>query len=362
VNTTMPQQPSASAHCSGEKTSLRSQWPGASRGSAATFALLAARWVLLLLFITSILPTVQAQPATGDREFTQADLNIGFARQAFSGVNRNDVEAAFKAFLVTVGRRQGFDLAVRSQVFDDAPSFEAAIRGVKVHIAIISAWDYVVMDLSGFADPSFVAVDQRGALSEYIVLSRRDGGPRSLVDLRGKSMTLLENSTTYASAPWVDTLLLENGLGMPGTFFGSVETVTKPSGAVLPVFFGNRTACVVDRAAFDTMNELNPQIGQRLQTMIVSPPLLNAVVCVSRSGWISPEHREAAIRGMVNLDEEPQGRQILTLFKVREMIPFKPEYLTSVQKLRAEHDRLKEAAKRDAPGSIQPFSHGNNAP
>ncbi|MBI4661313.1 MAG: PhnD/SsuA/transferrin family substrate-binding protein [Verrucomicrobia bacterium] len=322
----------------------------------------AMNWVWPWLLAAVLARSDPAQTAQSLSNRTQADLTVGFAKKAFAGMNRNDVEASFKAFLVTVGRRRGFDLVVRTLVFEDSLDFEAAIRSAKVHIGIVPSWDYVTMHLSGFADPGFVAVDQQGILSEYLVLARREGGPRSLADLRGQSIVVLESVNTYSSWPWLQTLLLERQFGTPETFFGTVEKVAKPSGAVLPVFFGNHAACIVDRAAFDIMNELNPQIGQRLQVVLVSPPLLDAVICLNRSGWIAPEHREAASLGLAEFDAEPQGQQILALFKVHKFVPFKPEYLDNMRKLRAEYDRLAKPAAHDSDRSSRPSNDRRSAP
>ena len=164
----------------------------------------AARGVLLLLTIAVMAPTDQAQKAPRPPKLPHADLTVGFARKAFAGVNRNDVEAAFKAFLVTV--------------------------------------------------------------------------------------------------------------------------------------------------------------GQRLQVIVVSPPLLDSVFCISKSGWLEPEHREAASSGLAEFDTEPQGRQILTLFKMRKIVPFKPEYLENVRKLRAAHDRLAEAALSGASRSPRTLDEGGKVP
>jgi ABC-type phosphate/phosphonate transport system substrate-binding protein len=191
---------------------------------------------------------------------------------------------------------------------------------------------------------------KKNLLENYLLLAQRASGLKSFADLRGKSVAVLESVDAYLSVKWMETVLLEEKLGRPETFFGRVERVTKPSSAVLPVFFGKHQACVVDRPAFDIMKELNPQVGERLQPVVVSEPLLGAVICLSKSGWMSARQKEDTRQGLADLNTGLAGQQILTLFRVRKMAPFKPEYLESIRKLKTTHDRLSVLAARARQG------------
>jgi phosphonate transport system substrate-binding protein len=288
--------------------------------------------IVLWIAASSVRSTAQNLIAGG--------LNVGFSDRAFSGINRSDAEAAFKAYLVSVGRQLGYDLVTHMEMFKSASDFEAAIRGGKLQLSIIPAWDYLTMDIQDFADPYFVAMKEEGILQSYILLTQRSSGFRSFADLRGKSVAVLESTEAYLSMKWMETALLEEKLGRPETFFGRVDKVSKASAAVLPVFFGKYDACVVNRPAFDVMIELNPQVGERLQPVAVSEPLLGAVICLSKSGWISAKHREDTKQALADLNSGLAGQQILTLFRVQKMAPFKPDYLETLRRLKAEHDLL----------------------
>lgn len=62
---------------------------------------------------------------------------------------------------------------------------------------------------------------------------------------------------------WLDGLLAAEGRGPMGSFFGPAAWETKFSQSVLPVFFGNAEACLTSRRGFETMGEMNPQVGKR---------------------------------------------------------------------------------------------------
>jgi ABC-type phosphate/phosphonate transport system substrate-binding protein len=279
-------------------------------------------------------------PEANAQKLISGEMTVGFMEKAFSGVNLNDALAAFKIFLGNVSRQRGYDLVVQTQIFDSASGFEKAIRDGKMQLAIIPSWDYLSMDIQNFVDPYFVAVDEKGFLGNYLLLTRRDSGLNSLADLRGKSVAVLQSTYATLSFNWIETTLLQQKIGMPDTFFSLVEKTTKASGAVLPVFFGKYNACVVDQLAFDTMKELNPQVGNQLQILASSEPLLSAVICLTKSGWMSAKHKEDTELALADLHKLPTGQQILTLFRVRGIVPFKPEYLESVKKLKTTRDRL----------------------
>jgi phosphonate transport system substrate-binding protein len=138
----------------------------------------------------------------------------------------------------------------------------------------------------------------------------------------------------------LDVLLSEGNLGTQKSFFRKVEVVRKPTAAVLPVFFGSRQACVVDRIAFQVMTEMNPQVGATLQIVASSPPYVSSILCLSRKGWPSEHYRDDFQSALRDLHLEPEGRQILMLFKVDRLAPFKESSLDSLKELRNKYNRV----------------------
>jgi hypothetical protein len=58
------------------------------------------------------------------------------------------------------------------------------------------------------------------------------------------------------------------------TFFGSVEEKVKVSQALLSVFVGQSDACLFPDESYKTMVELNPQLKQKLRTIVTLDNLL----------------------------------------------------------------------------------------
>lgn len=275
-------------------------------------------------------------------ELRKESLSVGFTRAAFANMNRNDVEAGFKALAETLGRRRGYLITPSTRLFEEPSAFEGAIRDGSVRLAIIDSWRYLSMNLAGLATPSFIATERGKLGKKYVVLTRQGSGLNTLADLRGKDIAEYEVAGSSMGRSWLESLLRANRLGTHEAFFGRVESVGKPSAAVLPVFFGKKHACLVDEPGFDIMKELNPQVGKGLQSVALSEPLVDAVLCLSDSGWASEEFKRDLLQALGELHLEPAGQQILTLFKLDQLIPYKEAYLDTVRKLRPPRDQIQK--------------------
>ena len=108
-------------------------------------------------------------------------------------------------------------------------------------------------------------------------------------------------------------MLLKEGFGDATNFCSRMTFVAKVSKVVLPVFFRKLDACIVTKRGFETMSELNPQTGQQLKTLAVSPALVPFLFCF-RADYTSPI-RKQVVAEISKWHTTPAGRQILTIFQ-----------------------------------------------
>jgi ABC-type phosphate/phosphonate transport system substrate-binding protein len=285
-----------------------------------------------------------AAAAVAPAEPVPVSMKAGFMASAFLQSNRNDVEAALKALAESIGRERGFQVTVQSRSFHNAATFHEAIKAGEINVAVYDSLTFVAEPHPGDLTPVFIPVPKSALGRRYQVLVRRDSGLRTLDDLRAKSIVELQAPDLSVGHTWLLSLLLAKGVRAHEEFFGSVEYVDRPTAAVLPVFFGRKDACLVDDLAFNLMVELNPQVGARLQSLEISAPLVGAVVCVSESSWASREFRPAFLKALGELHLMPAGRQMLNLFKMDHLVPFREADLDTARELWASYSgRLKEA-------------------
>lgn len=277
------------------------------------------------------------QPSPSGRPLS---LRVGMTEYAFSGLNANDAEAAFKVLARNVGKHRGYAVSTQIRSFPDAHGLKAAIQSRQVNFAIMNAWDYVDMNLQEIM-PAVCVPSVRGTVGDhYLVLTRRGGPFKTLEDLRGRELLQLKEVNAAMGRFWLRVWLLERQLGSPETFFGRVTEVNKATAAVLPVFFDRQPACLVSENAFEVMRELNPQVGEQLAPRLRSDRLLDGLVCLATEGWPSPQQRQDVLDTLLNLSQDPAGRQLLTLFRIDVLVPFQEHHLESVRQLHAVFERV----------------------
>ena len=297
----------------------------------------------LALLLIALLPGTRARAQSAQPQ--PIPIRAGFTRDSVVGMNAQDMAAALRNLARTLGRKYGYELDMQPQVFERKAEFEASARDGDLQMGIIGTWDFLNLSLGPNAEPAFVYVSHDHVTGRYLLVTARKGGLNSLPDLKGAELLVLESPSSPLALAWLDTLLEQEKLGPKEAFFKRVELAPKASAAVLPVFFGNRQACLVDQDSFQLMAELNPQIRQALQPVATSPAFVNSFLFLGRKGWPNDQVREEFRKAVLELPLSPEGRQLLTIFKVDRLDPFKEEYLESVLKLKAEYLRIPRKRK-----------------
>jgi phosphonate transport system substrate-binding protein len=275
-------------------------------------------------------------------------LRVGFTKNAFLHVNRNDVEAGYRVLAETVGRRRGYQVECSTKLFEDTEVLEQALEDGSLQMVVVDAWRYLGMN-SRRLDPAFLSSEQGQVGRTYALLTRADSGLKTLADLRDKEVQLFEVANASLGGIWLTALLLGVGVDAPDTFFHRVESVGKPTAAVLPVFFGKKQACVVDAPSLAVIQELNPQVGKALRAIETSEPLSSALICLYNGSWRSDTFRQDLIQTVSELHLDPAGQQLLTLFRTDRLVRFEERRLDSIRRLRA---RVGDAGKGSPAGHV----------
>jgi phosphonate transport system substrate-binding protein len=192
-------------------------------------------------------------------------------------------------------------------------------------------------------EPRFVPLRGAKVSDEELLLVHRSSGFKTLLELQGKKLLLLNDARGSLGRNWLESLVMAEGFSVLEAFFGEIRNTSKYSRTVLPVFFRQADACLVPRSGFSTMTELNPQLGKDLDLLAFSPAVVPSVLCVRPD--YEPDLKQALIEGLGTLHEEPRGQQILVMFKVDRLVPFQTAFLESAQQLLRKHAAHKEAVE-----------------
>lgn len=233
-------------------------------------------------------------------------------------------------------------VVVSPRVFDTTEEIVRRGRSGGFDVVALNILEY--RQIAEFLDPSEVIVEG-GATGQvsYLLLTRKSSGLKQLADLRGKRLAMLENPRMCVAPSWLSTILAEAHLGQSDQFFSSITIDTKPSRVVLPVFFGQTDACLTSKETFETMCELNPQVGNELASIASSPGFV-AAFYVFHKFYHGPS-REVMAKVYIGRPASAVGRQLATLFQFEQLVARDATALAPTLAVLAAADRLRRGQK-----------------
>lgn len=265
-------------------------------------------------------------------------FRIGFTRQMFTEVNESDARAAIKVWGQTVAKDRGIAAAPEPLLFNDEEEMLNALQNKAVDVVAVSTLEYELLQRKTTFGPLFFTVHDNELSEEYLLLAHRDGPVQSLADLAGRDIQFHDNLRLCLAPLWLDSLLIENGQKPSESLAGRITKKANLSKVLLPVFFRQVDACVVSRSGFDTITELNPQLGRHLVVIASSSAVVPAVFAF-RSDY-APPYKEALLDGIRNLHGTAAGRQVLMVFNGNKIEEHPKSFLSSALQLIASHSQM----------------------
>jgi len=246
-----------------------------------------------------------------------APVRLAISESLVTDVNINDARAAMVIWLQRMMVDLNVVIEINPKVFDTTLEIVRRARTGQLDAVALNVVEY--RQIADFLDPSEVMAEAGTEGEEqYILLAKRNGGIQHVADLRGRRLTMLKTPKMCVASAWISTLLDAGHLGPSDQFFGSVIEDTKVSKVVLPVFFGQTEACLTSKRSFDTMVELNPQVGKDL-TAIASSPAMVVTFYVFHKNYHGV-NREKFAKVYSNVRADAAGRQLATLFQFQALV------------------------------------------
>lgn len=265
-------------------------------------------------------------------------IRFGFSTEFFTDVNIKDAVAATEVYIKQIAKKIS-DYKVKTETISSLPQLIKTINNNKLDVIYLPAWEYLAINEKTHLEPALTASLQAKILESYVLLIRKDSGISNLKKLRNTNIIISKGGKGKIALIWLNTHLLKNGLPESIDFFNNIKKVNRTSQAVLPVFFNQVNACIVTENSFNTMKELNPQIGKEIKILKNSPEFVFGIMCFRNE--VGKNIKEVIIREALKLHEKPKGKQILTFFRVDRVIKFNESYLDSMKVLIKEYNALK---------------------
>jgi ABC-type phosphate/phosphonate transport system substrate-binding protein len=266
-------------------------------------------------------------------------LSLGYTGSAYLETTNKDIQAAVSVLIKKIAWK--YFGKSEAQYYDNISEMAAAMKSGKVQVLCGPPEEYMKLRAYTPVDPILITASSSGYETELLLLVRKDSGIRSLSDLKNKSLVMPARNTSVENMfqVWIETLLMRAGYSSIEAFFSTRKENRSTSRGIMTVFFRQADACVVTRQLFNLAAEMNPQIGRELVPIARIGKLSNGIISVDRR--LPDNLREKIKQSFLAVTESPEGKQLLMLFQISKMIPFRPEYLTATEALFTEHQQLK---------------------
>jgi ABC-type phosphate/phosphonate transport system substrate-binding protein len=241
-------------------------------------------------------------------------IRLVISESVVGDVNLNDARAATQVWVNRLARE--LDVVVDTKLFDSTQELQDRTRKGQLDAVALNVLEY--RPIADLLDPSLIVTSGGSAGQEqYLLLTKRNSGIRQLGDLKGRRLCMLKNPKMCVAPAWLTAILEEGHYGPVEQFFASVTTASKFPLVVLPVFFGQAEACVTSRRSFETMSELNPQVGKDLEVLASSGPLV-LMFYIFRKNYEQAQ-KERLTAAISKLRASAGGQELATLFQFDEL-------------------------------------------
>lgn len=302
---------------------------GRSRRAAVGSLLLARRE--FLRHAAGMLTIGEAAQASAQ----QREVSLALSESLVGDFNVADARAAMTVWIRRIAQDLKLDIAVAPQVFEPPARLFARLRAGSVDTVAVTVSEY--RQIVGSLDRTEITVPSQRTKLEYVLLVRSDGAVTRVSQLRGKKLVMLKSMATHVAPAWLSNLVAGEEPGGTEKFFATVTNELKPSRVMLPVFFGQMDACVATQQAFATMCELNPQVGERMRPIAVSPEVVPSLYAYRR-GW-DPAKRQLVAKVLADVRSSTAGRQVLTMFQCDALTVRHPSCLDPTLSILEQYER-----------------------
>lgn len=292
----------------------------------------------ILLALGGLLLTAPADLCGADAAPELVPFRFGFSSAFIAHVSPNDAKAAVRVWAQTLVREQNIPVSPEAEVLANAETIAARLEARSLDGIALTTGEYRQLKQPPEAFALFYGVQNGRTNVDYLLLVHDRSGITNLAGLRGKQLLCHDNPRSSLALPWLDTLLVTQGQSPSAVFFARTTRQRKITTTVLPVFFGQSDACLVDRLGFETMCELNPQVGKQLRPLATSPVLVPMILCL-RADY-NPSIKPLIVAALSQLHTSPAGQQLLTIFQMDRVQPADSTCLQSGLRLLAHHEQL----------------------
>ncbi|KPK00483.1 MAG: hypothetical protein AMJ60_01150 [Desulfobacterales bacterium SG8_35] len=230
---------------------------------------------------------------------------------------------------LVIGLLPEMNVFKQKQRFKPLAAYLSERLGITVRLTILSSYGEIIERIKeGDVDGAFLgsftgalAITQLGVLplarpinmdgtSTYYgqIFVRYDSNIKSVADMKGKSLALVEKATT-AGYLFPVAWLKRNGVEDINTYFSDHFFTGSHDAAVDAVLNSKADVGAAKNTIYDGMRKLNPQIDNELIILASSPRVPSNGLCVRKD--LAPQYKEQVKDLLINLHQDQEGIEVL---------------------------------------------------
>lgn len=295
-----------------------------------------SRFFLMLLI--AVLYTLQVYPQRSV-ETTNEVYGVAFLRTMFLGADYNDAKAAIKVYVKNLQDQLLTGFSMEPVYFENTDDLLKNCSKENLAVITLTSVDFLAYKSKLALNPVLVNSGAEDPLETYFILVKNEGSINNVDALTDKKFGMIPKDSDPLPALWLNVLLGQSKTPKSGKVFSSIVIDKTESQLILSLFFGQLDACLVSKTAYDTMVEINPQIGKRVKILNSSPRLLRVIASFTTK-FKKSRFSENLLNHLTTLDNYSAGRQLFALTKTAKIVPFKDEYLNNVKALLSDYNKL----------------------
>ena len=274
-------------------------------------------------------------------------VRMGFYQGARREMSRTDLRSAFT--LWTQELAVAFKMSVSVTFFEDIGAMRQAFERGEINAvsadAMTLARNFKSADL---AEGYSVVMPPNWNM---LLLAGRDSGVRSVGDLVGKRVALLEDDLT--ASIYLETVCLRQYGRECSKVFSDIQRLPNNNQAVMRLFFDKTDVALVYRYGYELSREMNPQLDPKIGQVVLEAPF-SGMFYSFFSNKVDPALRARAVKLIPTLHTYPRGRQLLDIFKMDHLEVANPQELKPFLQLDQDWHDLKAAQAMRSPNGKKP--------
>ena len=306
-------------------------------------------WVLTMLVMTQLLvcaPVSYSQD--GKLSSAKKTYTLAYMRSVFDDVDINDAQAAIKVWVREIVKKYRYNdrYDLDAKIYSDYNELNEQIKTDNIAAVSLSTYDYLTYGIRLGLEPAFVPSKNGNINVEYYLITRKKDNYKDIKELKGSRIGIDSEPKHLASKLWLDVTLARNNIPDKKKFFKEMIENTKESQLILNVFFDQLDACVVSKYSFQIMCELNPQVSEKLVSIANSPSYLLGLTCFTKT-FNDANERNLFRTDITNVKKLASGKQLFTIIRIDNVVPFQNEYLGNYKNLLKEYNNFIKLKKID---------------